>query len=160
MRLRLRVVALLSCLVVAAAARMAAAEDAGSFDPAQGAVVGGVYVNAYFGLRYPLPEGWSAGPKPPAPSYAGYYVLATPAPPEGAQATALIAAQDIFFAAPPIADARAMTEGLAKNAATADSGPARAVERGDRRSQLCSARCSPAARSRGSCWQPTCAAMW
>ncbi len=121
MRLRLRVVALLSCLVVAAAARMAAAEDAGSFDPAKGAVAGGVYVNAYFGLRYPLPEGWSAGPKPPAASYAGYYVLATPAPPEGARATLLIAAQDIFFAAPPIADARAMTEGLAKNAATADA---------------------------------------
>ncbi|MGH7062722.1 MAG: energy transducer TonB, partial [Stellaceae bacterium] len=47
--------------------------------------------------------------------------LATPASPAGAQATALIAAQDIFFAAPPIADARAMTEGLAKNAAAADA---------------------------------------
>jgi hypothetical protein len=69
-----------------------------SADPENGEFVDGIYTSRYFGLRYPLPEGWTPGPQPPPPSYTGYYVLATPAAPERVKATILIAAQDEFFA--------------------------------------------------------------
>ncbi|HEU0157399.1 MAG TPA: energy transducer TonB [Stellaceae bacterium] len=122
MGLRRGPIALLFWLVAGPAA---AASDAGTagLDPGAGSVVNGVYLNPYFGLRYPLPAGWSPGPQPPAPSYSGYYVLATPSPPKGAEGTILAAAQDTFFAAPPVADARAMAEDLAKSAATGGAKP-------------------------------------
>jgi hypothetical protein len=84
-------------------------------DPEQGAVTNKVYVNPYFGMRYPLPPGWNAGPQPPRPSAGGYYVLSTPTPPPDTQATILIAAQDAFFAAPPIADADEMRRNLVRS---------------------------------------------
>jgi hypothetical protein len=74
-------------------------------NPGDGTVADGVYNNPYFGLRYPLPAGWTAGLQPPPPSYSGYYVLATPSPPADAKATILLAAQDEFFAAEPNAEA-------------------------------------------------------
>jgi hypothetical protein len=109
--------ALLLWLVLAgcAAVRPAAAADA--LDPAVGSIAGAVYANPYFGLRYPLPAGWSAGPGPPAPSYSGYYILATPAPPPAAKATILVAAQDRFFAAPPVEGADALLKNLSESAA-------------------------------------------
>ena len=92
----------------------AIASDPADFDPEQGAVVDGVYVNPYFGVRYPLPAGWKPGPQPARASYGGYYVLSTPAPPEGVKATILIAAQDTFFADKPIADAEVTLANLAR----------------------------------------------
>jgi hypothetical protein len=109
----------LSVLSVALACGVAVspvrAADHGIADPEQGAVIGGAYVNPYFGLRYPLPPGWKAGPQPPRPSAGGYYVLSTPAPPPDAEATILIAAQDTFFAAPPIANVSEVTRNLVRN---------------------------------------------
>lgn len=94
--------------------------DPGSADPEDGTLVDGVYTNPYFALRYPLPPGWKAGAQPPRPSYAGYYVLSTPAPAAEAKATVLVAAQDVFFAVKPIADAMAMAKDLADSLSEAD----------------------------------------
>lgn len=93
------------------------AADSESANPEQGKVIDGSYDNGYFGLRYTLPAGWQSGLQPAPPSAGGYYVLLTPTPPPGAHATILIAAQDTFFANPPVADAGEMTRSLAKNSA-------------------------------------------
>lgn len=84
-------------------------------DPEGGAVANGSYANPYFGLRYPLPTGWQAGARPPRPSFSGYYVLATPAPPAGTRETILVAAQDEFFADPSNANVRLLVRGLTQH---------------------------------------------
>jgi hypothetical protein len=66
--------------------------------PEDGKVQGGIYVNDYFGLSFPLPEGWTEGEPGPDPSDAGYYVLSSLIPKSEMNATILIAAQDMFFA--------------------------------------------------------------
>src|SRR5258708_34365893 len=48
--------------------------------PEDGTVVDGKYRNEYFGLTYPLPQGWMAGAAGPAPSQFGDYVLGTLVP--------------------------------------------------------------------------------
>jgi hypothetical protein len=63
------------------------------------------YANAYFGLSYPLPQGWAEGEVGPDPSHSGYYVLGTLRPKGELAATILIAAQDMFFADKPHGDA-------------------------------------------------------
>jgi hypothetical protein len=83
-------------------------------DPENGGFAGGIYTSPYFGLRYPLPGGWTPGPHPSAPSYGGYYVLATPAPPERVKETILIAAQDEFFADEASSDASRFVQELAQ----------------------------------------------
>jgi hypothetical protein len=86
-------------------------------DPEDGAIADGVYANRYFDLDYPLPPGWKAGLEAPLPSNSGYYVLSTPIPGGGGpKATMLIAAQDMFFAVKPMADATAMVADLYRNA--------------------------------------------
>jgi len=67
--------------------------------PEDGKVLGGIYVNYYFDLSYPLPEGWTEGLAGPDPSDAGYYVLSSLVPKSGLNGTIMIAAQDMFFAA-------------------------------------------------------------
>jgi hypothetical protein len=74
----------------AVASRMPAPED--------GRVLNGIYVNDYFDLSFPLPEGWIEGEPGPDPSDAGYYVLSSLIPKPELSATILIAAQDMFFA--------------------------------------------------------------
>jgi len=66
--------------------------------PEDGKVLGGIYVNDYFDLSYPLPEGWTEGLQGPDPSDTGYYVLSELIPQSDPTATILIAAQDMFFA--------------------------------------------------------------
>jgi len=66
--------------------------------PEGGKVLSGLYVNDYFDLSYPLPEGWTEGLAGPDPSDAGYYVLSSLIPRSELNATILIAAQDMFFA--------------------------------------------------------------
>jgi hypothetical protein len=104
----------------AAAAPGPPAADPGSANPEDGSVVDGVYTNPYFALRYPLPAGWKEGLQPPRPSYTGYYVLTTPAPPEDARATILVAAQDAFFVAEPANGAVALAEDLARRTSEDD----------------------------------------
>lgn len=72
--------------------------------PEDGKVLGESYVNDYFDLSYPLPEGWKEGLQGPDPSDSGYYVLTELVPQSGLSATILIAAQDLFFASKPYAN--------------------------------------------------------
>jgi len=85
-------------------------------NPEDGTLADGVYTNPYFDLAYPLPSGWTAGLKGPPPSTSGYYVLNTPAPEGEPKGTILIAAQDLFFAVKPMADATAMVADLRRSA--------------------------------------------
>lgn len=73
--------------------------------PDDGTIADGIFVSKYFDLSYPLPSGWTKGMAGPAPSHAGYYVLATLIPANEQRAIILIAAQDIFFAAAAFRDA-------------------------------------------------------
>lgn len=82
-------------------------------DPEDGAVHDGVYENPYFGLTMPLPPSWVQALKGPPVSHTGYYVLATFTPAETLTATFLIAAQDLFFAVKPAADAAEAVERFA-----------------------------------------------
>ncbi len=66
-------------------------------NPQDGKVAEGSYVNKYFGLTYPLPQGWKAGEAGPVPSQSAYYVLATLIPDFEQNATILVTAQDMFF---------------------------------------------------------------
>ena len=118
MRRRTRLVSrLFLTAALALSAQRAPAADA---NPEDGTLVDGVYANAYFALRWPLPVGWKAGLQPPRPSYSGYYVLNTPTPPAEVRATILVAAQDSFFAAEPQHDAAALAKELARWAEAAD----------------------------------------
>jgi hypothetical protein len=76
--------------------------------PEDGKVLGGIYRNDYFDLSYPLPEGWTEGLQGPGPSDTGYYVLTELVPQSELNATMLIAAQDMFFAAKPHGDVAEM----------------------------------------------------
>ena len=69
--------------------------------PEDGKVLGGIYVNDYFDLSYPLPEGWTEGLAGPDPSDAGYYVLNSFVPQSEQNASIMIVAQDMFFASKP-----------------------------------------------------------
>ena len=68
-------------------------------NPEDGKVAHGSYANNYFGLRYRLPQAWTAGEAGPDPSQSGYYVLSTLIPKSESNANILIAAQDMFFGA-------------------------------------------------------------
>jgi hypothetical protein len=70
------------------------ASDASTPLPEQGRVSAGRYRNAYFGLSYPIPAGWSEQPAGPPPSDGGGYVLGLFAM---EKANVLITAQDLFF---------------------------------------------------------------
>jgi hypothetical protein len=76
--------------------------------PEDGKVLGGAYVNDYFDVSYPLPDGWTEGLPGPDPSDSGYYVLSSLNPQSELNATVLIAAQDMFFAAKPHGDVAEM----------------------------------------------------
>jgi hypothetical protein len=74
-------------------------------NPEDGKVANGIYTNDYFGLSYPLPEGWAEGLAGPEPSHLGYYALRTLIPHDELDGTILIAAQDMFFADKPLSNA-------------------------------------------------------
>src|SRR5262245_20936431 len=67
--------------------------------PQDGKVSNGSYRNDYFGVSYRLPPGWNMAEDGPDPSQSAYYVLTTFIPDGEPNATILIAAQDMFFAA-------------------------------------------------------------
>jgi hypothetical protein len=76
-------------------------------DPENGAVVHRAYENEYFGIRYPLPPGWTEDLKGPEPSVTGYYSLAALKPEGQMVGTIQISAQDDFFAPTPARSASA-----------------------------------------------------
>jgi hypothetical protein len=86
--------------------------DRHTADPESGAVVGDIYINAYFGLSLPLPLGWIEGLAGPPPSGRGLYVLAAMDGTKASRATLLIVAQDQFFSAKPLANVGAAAADL------------------------------------------------
>ncbi len=80
-----------------------AASDATTPVPEEGRVAGGRYRNAYFGLTYPIPAGWTEQPAGPPPSDSGTYVLANFGIP---RAFVVVTAHDLFFKLRPVADAK------------------------------------------------------
>ncbi|HEV7572884.1 MAG TPA: hypothetical protein VGQ21_15400 [Thermoanaerobaculia bacterium] len=87
--------------------------------PENGSVAGGRYRNAYFGLAYPIPQGWTAQPAGPPPSDGGSYVLAQFALSDTKQqrvrAHVLITAQDFFFSARPVANPAEMVTAVRRS---------------------------------------------
>jgi hypothetical protein len=73
--------------------------------PEDGAIKNAVYVNEYFGIRYPLPANWTEDLAGPEPSVNGYYSLVSLKPADTLGATILIAAQDNFFSTQPASSA-------------------------------------------------------
>jgi hypothetical protein len=70
--------------------------------PEDGRYKDGSYVNAYFGLSYPLPAGWAERFKGPPPSDSGSYVLAQLKDEKRTtKASIVITAQDVFFSLIP-----------------------------------------------------------
>jgi hypothetical protein len=78
--------------------------------PEEGKVADGRYSNAYFGLSYPIPAGWTEQPAGPPPSEGGSYVLTQLAfwdrQQQSVRAHVLVAAQDLFFSANPAPSAK------------------------------------------------------
>jgi Gram-negative bacterial TonB protein C-terminal len=78
--------------------------------PEGGSVANNIYTNQYFGLSYPLSPDWYEKYKGPPPSDSGYYVLAQLRPTEAGKGptkgSILVAAQDLFFALVPAANAK------------------------------------------------------
>lgn len=112
--------------VAAGPSHLEAGRPAGRYPvPEGGAVSRSLYENEYFGLRYPLPEGWTEDVKGPPPSVSGYYALAALKPGASLTATLLIAAQDNFFSPQSIKNAAAfldqMKAGLDPNLAAPGS---------------------------------------
>ncbi|HYK04634.1 MAG TPA: hypothetical protein VE974_22975 [Thermoanaerobaculia bacterium] len=96
--------------------------------PEAGQLGGGRYRNAYFGLTYPIPAGWTEQPAGPPPSDAGGYVLTQFATMEEQRLKAhvLVTAQDLFFAPFEAAGAKelsAMTRGQVPARYEFDKGP-------------------------------------
>lgn len=100
---------MLLVLGLAQCALAARAQDAalGPFDPEDGRIDDGTYVNRYFGVSYPLLPGWAEGVAGPQPSHRGYYVLSLMLGPGERGGMMLIAAQDTFFAAPQLREGAA-----------------------------------------------------
>ena len=75
------------------------ASDASTPVPENGRIAEGRYRNAYFGLAYPIPAGWTEQPAGPPPSDAGGYVLTQFAAMDGERVKAhvLVTAHDLFF---------------------------------------------------------------
>ena len=86
----------------------ASSSDATTPVPEGGVIANGVYNNAYFRLKYVLAPNWIQKYSGPPPSDTGYYVLAQIRPEDSNKSThgtLLIAAQDLFFALTPAANA-------------------------------------------------------
>ena len=79
----------------------ASASDSTTPIPEDGRFTTDAYFSSYFGLNYPLPDGWVQKYAGPPPSDSGYYVLAQLAPLKSAngatRGSILVAAQDLFF---------------------------------------------------------------
>jgi hypothetical protein len=105
------------------------ASDSSTPVPEAGRVGGGRYRNAYFGLTYPIPAGWTEQPAGPPPSDAGGYVLAQFASLDGERVKAhvLVTANDLFFIPFAAANAKevvAKTRSMVPRRYVIEQGPA------------------------------------
>jgi hypothetical protein len=105
------------------------ASDSSTPVPEAGQVGDGQYRNAYFGLTYPIPAGWTEQPAGPPPSDAGGYVLTQFASREGERVKAhvVVTAHDLFFipfTATSAKDVAAKTRSMVPERYVIDKGPA------------------------------------
>jgi len=77
-------------------------------NPEDAAIKDGTFRSEYFGLTFPLPNGWIGGPAGPPPSQFGEYVLGTLVSEGENVGTIVITAQDMFFTAAPYGGAATM----------------------------------------------------
>jgi hypothetical protein len=81
--------------------------------PEGGIVMGNVFTNQYFGVTFPLPEGWTQKYQGPPPSESGRYVLAQLRPAANYSGISggniLVTAQDLFFTPLPMANSLELT---------------------------------------------------
>jgi hypothetical protein len=104
------------------------ASDSSTPVPEAGRIGGGQYRNAYFGLAYPIPAGWTEQPAGPPPTDAGGYVLTQFASLDGERVKAhvLVTAQDLFFlpfAAASAKDVAAKTRSAVAERYALEKGP-------------------------------------
>jgi hypothetical protein len=104
------------------------ASDASTPVPEAGRIGGGHYRNAYFGLAYPIPAGWTEQPAGPPPTDAGGYILTQFASMDGQRVKAhvLVTAQDLFFipfAAASAKDVAAKTRSMVTERYELEKGP-------------------------------------
>jgi hypothetical protein len=96
-----------------------AASDTTTPLPEEGKIADGHYRDAYFGLSYPIPAGWSEQPAGPPPSDSGSYVLTQlalfDADRKRVKANVLVTAQDLFFTPLPAANARELVAATRRN---------------------------------------------
>lgn len=82
------------------------ASDAVTPLPETGKITDNVYRNAYFGIEWTLPQGWTQNYEGPPPSDQGRYVLAEIVPSETykgpSHGSVLITADDLFFTTLPV----------------------------------------------------------
>jgi hypothetical protein len=105
------------------------ASDASTPVPEAGRIVDGQYRNAYFGLTYPIPAGWTEQPAGPPPSDAGGYILTQFASRDGdrVKAHVVVTAHDLFFipfTAASAKDVAAKTRSAVPERYVIDKGPA------------------------------------
>jgi hypothetical protein len=86
--------------------------------PEAGSTANSAYSNSYFGLTWHLPSGWTKALDGPPPSQLGYYALQSLDAPKEDNVSVLIAAQDLFFSAKPLADAAEMTQDFKRSIET------------------------------------------
>ncbi len=84
------------------------ASDRTTAVPEDGGVTDHAYRNRYFGMTWPLPDGWSEQVKGPPPSDSGQYVLAELA--AQGKGTIFVTAQDLFFGTGPAGNSLEMIE--------------------------------------------------
>jgi hypothetical protein len=104
------------------------ASDSSTPVPEEGRIGGGRYRNAYFGLAYPIPAGWTEQPAGPPPSDTGGYVLTQFASLDGERVKAhvLVTAHDLFFipfSAATAKDVAARTRSMVPDRYELEKGP-------------------------------------
>jgi len=99
------------------------ASDASTPVPEGASVTEKAFLDAYFGMAYQLPVGWTQKYVGPPPSDSGYYVLAQIEPGKSIQSDTsgaiLISAQDLFFTLAPAANTLELIN-FGKNRLSAD----------------------------------------
>jgi Gram-negative bacterial TonB protein C-terminal len=93
------------------------ASDANMPLPEESRINNGVFVSSYFGITYPLPQGWAQRYYGPPPSEGGRYVLAEISHLSGGKneehGNLLITADDLFFTQAPVENAGELIDYMA-----------------------------------------------
>jgi hypothetical protein len=105
--------------VILAKGAWSSASDAKAPLPEESTINNGVFVSSYFGISYPLPEGWAQRYYGPPPSEGGRYVLAEISHlgerKNEERGNLLITADDLFFTQAPVENAGELIDYMASH---------------------------------------------